>query len=54
LFDEKKYLKDIRVTAIGVHTPKPSTEKERDKNKTIEVDNSFPAFTQSEILKHLL
>jgi hypothetical protein len=54
LFDEKKDLKDTRVTVICVHTSKPSIEKEWNKNKTIEFDNSLSAFTKSEILKYLL
>lgn len=54
LLDEKENITDYRVAVIGAHTPKQSKEKEWDKNKTVEFDNSLPAFTKSELLKHLL
>ena len=54
LFGEKEYLLENRVAAIGFHKPKQSKEKEWDKNKTVEFENDLPAFTKSEILKHLL
>lgn len=54
LFDEKEILKDTRVAVIGLHTPKLSSEKEWDKNKTVEFDESIPQFTKAEVLKYLL
>ena len=54
LLDEKENITNYRVAVIGAHTPKQSKEKEWDKNKTVEFDNSLPAFTKSELLKHLL
>jgi len=54
LFDEKENLIDNRVAAIGIHIPNQSKEKEWDKNKTVEFENSLSPFTKSELLKFLL
>ena len=54
LFDEKENLLENRMAVIGVHTPIKSKEKEWDKNKTVEFEDSLPTFTKAEILKHLL
>ena len=53
LFDEQENLMENRIASIGVHLPKQSSEKEWDKNKTVEFDNSLPTFTKSELLKYL-
>lgn len=54
LFDEKENLMETRLAVVGAHKPKTSSIKEWDKNKVVEFDNTLPAFTKSEILKHLL
>lgn len=54
LFDEKESLMKNRLAVVGVHKPKISSTKEWDKNKTVEFDNSLPAFIKSEILRHFL
>jgi hypothetical protein len=54
LFDDKENLIETRLAVVGLHNVKESSEKEWDKNKTIEFDNSLPAFTKPEIIKHFL
>ncbi len=54
LFGEKEILLENRIAVIGIHSPKLSKEKEWDKNKTVEFENSLPAFSKSELLKYLL
>jgi len=53
-FDEKENLIENRLAVVGLHKANRSSEKEWDKNKTVEFENDLPAFTKSEILKHLL
>ncbi|NWF89133.1 MAG: hypothetical protein HXY50_06675 [Ignavibacteriaceae bacterium] len=54
LLDEKENLNDNRVAVIGTHTPKPSSKKEWDKNRTVEFEDSLPVFTKAELLKYLV
>jgi hypothetical protein len=53
-FDEKENLIENRLAVVGLHKANRSSEKEWDKNKTVEFENTIPAFTKSELLKHLL
>jgi hypothetical protein len=53
LFNEKESLMDSRLAAIGIHKPQQSKEKEWDKNKTVEFEESLPNFTKAELLGHL-
>jgi hypothetical protein len=54
LLDEKGGLLETRVATIGAYTPTQSKSKEWDKNKTVEFDESLPAFSKAEILKYML
>jgi len=53
-FDEKENLIETRVAVVGIHKANQSSEKEWDKNKTVEFDSLLPVFNKSEILKQLL
>jgi len=54
LFDEKDNLIENRVAVTGVHKPKKLSTKEWDRNKTVDFENTIPAFTKTELLRYLL
>lgn len=53
LFDETDNLVDKRLAVLGLHKATLSKEKEWDKNRTVEFNDSLLKFTKSEVIKHL-
>jgi hypothetical protein len=53
VFDEKKEIADMRFACLSSHKHKASSEKEWDKNQTIEFENALPLFSKPALIKFL-